>query len=377
MPIKLLTIAMPQAKKIVISINTSWNIFNFRLNLLKFFQQQGYQIIAFAPEDAYSQKLIDAGIIFEPIVMDNKGNNPFKDIALTKQYYSLLKKHRPDVVLFFTIKPNIYGTIASRLLNIPVINNVSGLGTTFIRENWISKIAQKLYKFAFKSSKKVFFQNNDDLLLFTKNKLVDVAKTGVLPGSGVDLKKFTITPLPEKLHFLFIGRLLYDKGIVEFLKACEIIKSKYDVQFSIIGKIEEEANLGISLNYLEKYTKKSIVNYLGTTDNIKLEIEKASIIVLPSYREGTPRTLLEGGAMGRPLLTTNVPGCKDLVKEDYNGWLCEVKNAKDLAKTIEKAILTDREKLTEFGRNSRIFVESNYSEKFVFDLYNKAIKDIL
>ncbi len=364
-----------QQKKIVISINTSWNIFNFRLNLLKYLQAKGYKIIAIAPQDAYSEKLIENGIIFEPITIDNKGNNPLKDLLLIKRYYSLLKKHRPDITLFYTIKPNIYGTLASGLLKIPVITNVSGLGTTFIRTNWISKIAQMLYKFSFRFADKVFFQNKDDRELFIQKQLVSSKKAGLLPGSGVDLTKFTPTPLPEKLHFLFIGRLLYDKGIIEFLDACKIIKQQYDVEFSIIGKIEEEANLGISLEKLNSY--KNYINYLGTTDNIRNEIEKASVIVLPSYREGTPRTLLEGGAMGRPLLATNVAGCKDLVKENYNGWLCEAKSTSDLTKTLEKAILTDREKLVEFGLNSRIFVEENYNEQFVFDLYNEAIDTIL
>jgi glycosyltransferase involved in cell wall biosynthesis len=366
-------------KKIVISINTSWNIINFRLNLLKHLQKQGYQIIAFAPIDAYSNELINNNIKFEPLTIDNKGNNPIKDFALTKQYDFLLKKHRPDVVLFFTIKPNIYGTLAAGLLGIPTINNVSGLGTTFIRETWVSKVVKTLYRISFKYSHKVFFQNEEDKDLFIKNKLVNSKKTGVLPGSGIDLNKFKTTSLPETLHILFIGRLLYDKGIVEFLEACKEIKKthKNNVVFSIVGKIEETAKLGIPLGILEEYTSQNIVHYRGTTDDISKEIEKASVIILPSYREGTPRTLLEGAAMGRPLLTTNVPGCKNLVKENYNGWLCEAQNTIDLTETIKKVINTDRKKLIEFGLNSRTFVEENYAEQLVFTLYDKALNNIL
>lgn len=367
------------SKKILISINTSWNIYNFRLNLLSFFQQKGYQIIALAPEDNYSKELENRGILFEPLKIDNKGNNPIKDINLIRQYYRLLKKHRPDVALFYTIKPNIYGTIAAKRLNTPVINNVSGLGTVFIRTNWISKIAQKLYKYAFDSSYKVFFQNEDDQNLFTTNKLVKTHKTGLLPGSGVDLTKYQPAPLPKQLHILFIGRLLFDKGIIEFLEACKTVKEKHGsaVHFSIIGRLETEANLGITDQQLEKYTNKDIVTYLGTTDNIKAEIAKASIIALPSYREGTPRTLLEGAAMGRPLLTTNVPGCKQLVRPDYNGWLCEAKSTTSLTEAINHIIVTDRTKLIEFGSNSRTFVELNYDEHLVFNQYNQVIEEIL
>mgnify|MGYP003691561295 CR=1 FL=1 len=367
------------AKKILISINTSWNIFNFRLNLLSFFQQKGYQIIALAPLDNYSKELEKLGIIFEPLTMDNKGNNPLKDFSLIQQYYNLLKKHNPDVVLFYTIKPNIYGTIAAKRLKIPVINNVSGLGTVFIRTNWISKVAKLLYKYAFSSSYKVFFQNEDDQQLFIKNNLVKKEKTDVLPGSGVDLNKFRSAPLPEKLHILFIGRLLFDKGIIEFLEACKAIKDKHNetVQFSIVGKLETEANLGITKEELEKYTSTGIVNYLGTTDNIKDEIAKASIIALPSYREGTPRTLLEGAAMGRPLLTTNVPGCKNLVQTDYNGWLVEARNTESLTQAITTIIKTEHIKLIEFGSNSRTFVELNYDEQLVFSKYYQVIEEIV
>ena len=366
-------------KKIVISINTSWNIFNFRLNLLKHFQKQGYQIIALAPKDTFTNELTKHNIVFDTLEIDNKGNNPFNDLLLTRQYYSLLKKHNPDVALFFTIKPNIYGTIAAGLLGIPVINNVSGLGTTFIRENWISTIAKSLYKFSFKFSHKVFFQNEDDRELFIQNDLVDLKKTGVLPGSGIDLNKFSSSTLPNELHMLFIGRLLYDKGIIEYLTACKIIKEKYGdkIKFSIVGKIEETARLGISLRKMNEYTSKGIVNYIGTSDNIKTEIEKASVIILPSYREGTPRTLLEGAAMARPLLTTKVAGCKNLVIENYNGWLCNAKDTSDLTKTIEKVILTDRQKLIEFGSNSRTFAEQNYDEQLVFNQYDKVLSKIL
>lgn len=363
-----------KGKKIVISINTSWNIFNFRLNLIYFLQKKGFQIIALSPEDAYSSKLKEAGILWEPIKIENKGNNPIKDAFLVKQYYSLLKKHKPDIALFYTIKPNIYGSIACRFLNIPVINNVSGLGTVFIRNNWISKFAKALYKVAFKSSDVVFFQNEDDRNLFIETELIKKNQSDMLPGSGVDLEKFKVTPLPKNLHFLFIGRLLYDKGIIEYLEACKKIKSSSpEIKFSVIGKVEEVAGLGISPFHLNKFVDEGIVDYLGTTDNIADEIEKASVIVLPSYREGTPRTLLEGGAMGRPIITTNVPGCKNLIKKGYNGWMCEAKNSKKLTKTIKHVIDIDNKKLTEFGLNNRTFMELHYNESIVFEKYHKAI----
>ena len=371
---------MPKTqKKIIVSINTSWNIFNFRLNLIKHFQKLGYQVIALAPEDAYSQDLIRSNVLFESIIIDNKGHNPIKDLYLLKQYYSLLKKHRPDIALFFTIKPNIYGTIAATYLKIPVINNVSGLGTAFIHKNWIGKVAQLLYKISFRYSSKVFFQNKDDQELFIKRNLVSTKKAALLPGSGVDLKKFTAKPLPSQLNILFIGRLLYDKGIIEYLESCKALKKKYNnrVTFSIVGKHEKNSKTGISKKKLGEYIKEEVVTYLGTTDQIQEEIAKASVIILPSYREGTPRSLLEGAAMGRPLIATNVPGCKDLITENYNGWLCKAKSVNELTSTIEKVINTDEKKLRKFGSNSRTFVAENYGEQRVFKKHDEAFKEIL
>ena len=220
--------------KIVISINTSWNIYNFRSGLVRFLQSQGHDVNAIAPKDDYSERLVsELGCKFHPIEMDNKGSNPIKDLMLMLSYRKLFKEIQPDVILQYTIKPNIYGSIAAKMVGIPVINNVSGLGTIFINPDTItSKIGMMLYKFAFRFPKKVFFQNPDDLKLFTDFGLVKTSICDVLPGSGVDLDKFKYSKKEEseKLIFLMVSRVLIDKGVVEYIDAARQIKNQSIMQ---------------------------------------------------------------------------------------------------------------------------------------------------
>ncbi|HSI89829.1 MAG TPA: glycosyltransferase, partial [Adhaeribacter sp.] len=235
--------------RIAIVINTSWNIFNFRINLAKALMQAGHEVIAIAPEDAYSQKLVAAGMQFVPVKMENKGTNPVKDLLLIKQFHHIYRTVKPDVILQYTIKPNIYGTIAAKLAGIPVVNNVSGLGTVFIVKNLVSKVALALYKFAFQFPAKVFFQNEDDRQLFLEHKLLKEKITEVLPGSGVDTTRFV--PAPEfyrhaDFRFLMIARVLYEKGVAEYVDAARLLKKKHpEVRVQLLGAFDEAGNIGI------------------------------------------------------------------------------------------------------------------------------------
>ncbi len=361
--------------KVAIVINTSWNIYNFRLGLVKALQEAGHEVIAIAPKDDYSCKLEEKGCVFYPIQMDNKGANPVKDLKLTYAFLKIYKKVRPDVILQYTIKPNIYGTLAAKALGIPVINNVSGLGTVFIRQNLVSKIARQLYRHAFKFPHTVFFQNNDDRSLFLDLKLVDKNITGLLPGSGVNLSKFTPAPFKRNHTFVFlvIARLLYDKGIVEFADACRALRAKgLNATFQVLG-FKDPSHLGIPEKLLNQWIEEGIIEYLGTSDAVSSIIEKADCVVLPSYREGTPKTLLEAAAMAKPIITTDVPGCRETVVHGQNGYLCQVKSATDLAdKMMQLYSLSDHE-LAAMGQNSRKLAEDRFDEKVVIRSYLDAI----
>lgn len=369
-------------KKILISINTSWNIINFRLGLLQALQKEGYQIIVLAPKDNYSKLFQDYDFEYHDIEMNNKGTNPIEDLKLTISYYKILKKIKPDLMLNYTIKPNIYGTIAANLLKIPTINNIAGLGTLFVNENFITKIAKYLYKYSQDKASKVFFQNNEDFELFTSSGLVDINKSDVLPGSGVNteiFKPIEKTKNLEKVVFLLISRMLWDKGIGEYVEAARILTKKYsNVEFQLLGFLDVVNNSAISKEQMDTWVNEGIINYLGTSDNVKNEISNADCMVLPSfYREGTPRTLLESASMAKPIVTTDNIGCKDVVNDEESGYLCRIKDATDLASKLELIINMSEEERKAMGQKGREKIKKEFDEKIVIDKYLDAVKQII
>ncbi|MFB9863450.1 glycosyltransferase family 4 protein [Rufibacter immobilis] len=364
--------------RIAIVINKSWNIFNFRLSLVRALLAAGHEVVAIAPEDAYSAKLVAEGCTFVPLPMESKGTNPIKDMLLIRKFLQAYQSVKPDVILQYTIKPNIYGSIAARLAGIPTINNVSGLGTVFIVENLVSKIAMALYRFSFRFPAKVFFQNSDDKALFLERKLVRESITEVIPGSGIDTKKYRPAAQFKRQHpfvFLMVSRALYEKGLVEYVEASKILKAKYpEIRVQLLGAIDEEGNIGIKRTLVEQWAQEGWLEYLGTSDDVASVMHQADCVVLPSYREGTPRTLLEAAAMAKPIVTTNVPGCKETVVDGYNGYLCEVRNGADLAAKMEAVYQLSDAALQAMGQNSRRLAEEKFDEKFVIDRYFAAIE---
>jgi glycosyltransferase involved in cell wall biosynthesis len=363
--------------RIAIVLNTSWNIYNFRQGLVKALLEEGHQVVAIAPEDKYSSYLIEMGCEFYPVTLQNKGTNPLKDLHYAYQLFKIYRKAKIDIILQFTIKPNIYGTFASLPLRKLVVNNVSGLGTVFLHNNLSSKIAKWLYKFSFKFPKRVFFQNEDDLSLFIEQNLIKEKTTDILPGSGVSLEKFKPMPFQrnKEFTFLMIGRLLYDKGIIEYVKASQYLKNLgVQVKCQVLGSIETQAGLGVSEAEVKQWESENIIEYLGTTDNVAQIIAKADVVVLPSYREGTPRSLLEACAMAKPIITNDVVGCRNTVDNEVNGFLCEAKNYEDLAQKMLKMYSLDDKALEEMGNASRKKVENEFDEKIVINKYLNIVK---
>jgi len=368
-------------KKIVIVSNTSWSIFNFRFQLAKDLKYFGYDVILIAPHDKYSHRL-SSEFEYHNINMNNKGTNPKEDIKTTIEFYKLYKGIKPDVVLHYTIKPNIYGTIACNILGIKTINNIAGLGTLFVNQNFVTQIAKCLYKYSQKKAGKIFFQNKDDFHMFTDENLVDITKCDILPGSGVDTNKFVPGKYIKKddtFKFLLIGRMLWDKGIGEYVAASKIIKEKYqNVEFQLLGFLDVINNSAISNIQMQEWIGAGLVNYLGVSDNVSNEIEKADCIVLPSfYREGTPRTLLESASMAKPIITTNNVGCKDVVDDGINGYLCEIKNVKDLVEKMEMIINLSEEERNKMGQAGREKMINEFDEKIVINKYLETIKGVI
>ena len=393
--------------KISISVNTSWNIFNFRYGLLKSLISDGHEIIAISPFDEYSSILKDMGCRYISIPMDNTGINPIKDFLLFLRYLIIFIKVRPDVFLSFTIKPNIYGSIASRLLKIATINNITGLGTVFVKESYVTKIVEFLYRISLRRSYCIFFQNNDDLKLFISRKLVNSSFSKnsptlqLLPGSGIDLDyfkddfnnqyktnqlinksdkvKFTNTKCSNQqcFNFLFIGRIIKDKGINEFISAARMIKlEKSFVNFRILGSIDSRNSGALEIDIIENWISEGLVDFLGETSDVRAHIAQSDCVVLPSYREGTPRSLLEAAAMNKPIIASDVVGCREVVDDEENGFLCKPYDSLDLFYKMKKMIelgASDREIMGIKGRKK---MEEFFDEKIVIEKYKNVISKI-
>lgn len=366
--------------RVAIVLNTSWNIYNFRYNLVNRLLERGYEVYAIAPHDNYSEKLEEMGCKYVPLSMDSRGINPIKDFALIVELFNIYRKVKPDVVLHYTIKPNVYGTLAASILGVAVVNNICGLGTVFLKRNLLSVIAKAMYKISFWYPKKIFFQNDDDLELFVDNKIVSKNSTDILPGSGIDLTKFRPSPLMlgKKLTFLLISRLIIDKGIYEYIEAIRRLKEEgIDAVFQILGSKDPEHRRGIPVHVIDQWIKEGVIEYLGTTEDVRPFIHDADCIVLPSYREGTPRTLLEAASSRRPIIATDVPGCNNVVIDGYNGLLCKEKNGNDLAEKIKLFIQLSQEERIEMGKMGRRHVEENFDENLVIDKYLNTISEIV
>lgn len=363
-------------KKILILANNDIGLYNFRKELPQRLIRLGYDITIALPYGEKVEKFKDMGCNFIETPMNRRGMNVIQDLKLLIQYIKIIKKIKPDLVLTYTIKPNIYGGIACRSLNQKVIHTVTGLGSVFIRDLWIKKILIKLNKFSFKNACHVFFLNKENQDFYENIKIIaNQQQISVVPGSGVNLKEFQFNEYPnnEKIKFTFIARIIKDKGIEEFLESAKNIKDKYlNVEFDVVGAIDED----IYLNKLKEYEKLKVINYLGHRSDIQEIMKKSSCIVLPSYGEGRGTVLQEGAAIGRPLITCDTYGCKDNVDDGYNGYLCKVKDYKSLQNSMEKFINLSFEEKKEMGLNSRTKAEKEFDRDIVIKSYIDKINQI-
>jgi glycosyltransferase involved in cell wall biosynthesis len=365
--------------KIALVVNTSWNIHNFRMSLIRRLMAEGHEVHTIAPVDEYTVLLTEAGCIHHDLKMDGRGANPLKDLALVFEFVRLYKKIKPDTILHYTVKPNVYGTLAATLLRIPVINNVCGLGTVFLKKNLLSFIATSLYRVSFPFAGRVFFQNPDDLDLFVKRNLVSAGVADLVPGSGIDLQKFQPTPFKrnKQFTFLLISRLITDKGVLEYVEAARKLKAAgFEANFRILGAKDPEHKRGIKSAVIDEWIKTNVIEYLGTTSDVRPHINDADCVVLPSYREGTPRALLEAASCAKPIIATNVPGCNNVVVDNYNGLLCKLKDAGDLADKMKQMAGFEDNKLKQFGLNGRQHVLEQFDESLVIAKYLKALREV-
>lgn len=367
---------------IAITSNTSWYLYNFRKNTIISLLNEGYQVITIAPEDNYSKKLEALGARFIHIDIDQGGTNPVKDFKTLLCFKRIFSENNIDVVLNFTPKNNIYATLAASRHNVKVINNIAGLGVLFINENITSKIARTLYKFSQRYAHKIFFQNEDDRALFLNNGMARTEITDRLPGSGADLSRFQLSPAHDdgKARFLLIARMLYDKGIGHYVEAARSLKQNYgdSVEFRLLGFLDVNNPSAVSKEEMQDWVDEGIVSYLGVSDKVEEEIAQVDCMVLPSfYREGVPKSLLEAGAMGKPIVTTDNVGCRETVEHGINGYLCEPQSTESLITMLEKVIQMSHEERLSMGIKSREKIEKEFDEQIVINKYLAAIKEVI
>lgn len=366
--------------RIAIVSNTSWNILNFRLGLIQFLQSKGYDVFYIAPYDDSVEKIAKiSDVKYLPLEkLQRKGYNPFADISLTQELYKYYKKEKIDIALSYTIKPNIYSSIAGYLCKTKTIANITGLGFVFLKKNMGNLIAKQILRFSLALSSKIVFQNQTDKTLFEQKKVANPEKTFLINGSGINTSHY----LPNveckqdsSFVFLFIGRLLYDKGIREFINASKKLSEEFpSLKFHLVGALDEGNPSAVSKVQLEQWlSENSKLEYFGNQSDVRPYINGCDAVVLPSYREGIPRVLLESMALEKPFVTVKSPGCQDVTIDGENGLLAEVESDTSLYEMMKKMSLLDSSKREEMGKNGRKLVLEKYDEKIVVEEYLKLI----
>lgn len=372
--------------KILVVVNSSWNITNFRLELLDALKCSGADITVLSPPGPEEAHILESGFKFIPLYMDPKGLNPLKDIwTFILILYNILFI-KPHVVLSFTIKPNIYSGLACRLTRSTFIPNVAGLGVAFGRGPLTKFSATFLYRLALKRAHLVFFQNSEDRSFLVNQGLVSIERTDVLPGSGVNVEKFASTASDDAaagggapLRFAMICRLIADKGVREYVEAAKRVKNLFPgTEFILAGFVEPLHRRAILQKELKEWDLVGAVSYVGSVSDVRPLLARADCIVLPSYyKEGTPRILLEAGAMGRALITTDLPGCRDTVEDGVSGYLCEPRSIDSLVEAIMLYCSLSELERREMSKQSRQRISENFSVSIVIRKYLLAIENAL
>lgn len=367
--------------KVLIAVNTAWYLFNFRAGLMRALVHHGYEVVALASLDEHAPRLEGIGCRYIPFPIDYKGTHPGRDLHLLMRYYRLLRRERPCVLLGYTVKPNIFGSLAAHSLGIPVINNIGGLGTAFAQDTWLAKLVRFLYQLALSRSRKVFFQNEEDLAAFVEARLVKPPCVTRLPGSGVDMEAFALAPLDSAerrpFRFVLLARLLWDKGVGEYVEAARLVRARFpEVEFFIFGFVNPHDPTAIPQAQMDEWVVEGGVRYFGPANDVRPHIAAADCVVLPSYyREGVPRSLLEAASMGRPIITTDTVGCREVVEDGVNGFLCRPRDAHDLADKMYKVMSLAPEQRAQMGRSGRIKMAREFDERIVIHHYLAAIAE--
>jgi glycosyltransferase involved in cell wall biosynthesis len=367
---------------IAIVANSSWNIYNFRLSLIRYFQKCGYAVYIFCPDDGYVSQIKEQATAHCIIInnLERKGTNPFKDLQLVAELQKGYRENKIDIALHFTIKPNVYGTIAAKRLGITSIANVTGLGSALLKKGLLASVAKRIFKFALRKSDKIVTQNKNDKKYLEDLNINKPGNIIIINGSGIDSDFYSPGPQMIKKNnnfvFLFIGRFLFDKGIIELIDAFnKVCEERNDAELNLLGEIDRGNPSSVDDATLQEWLKNSSIKNLGHQLDSKQYISNSDCVVLPSYREGLAKSLLEGMSMAKPIIATNVPGCKDLITEN-NGILCEAKSSESLKSAMLSMLELPEEALNAMGSYGRKMILEKYDENIINKSYGDLISSL-
>lgn len=360
-------------KKVLILANSSGGLYDFRNELIQRLLSK-YEVTVSLPDEVRTRELAAEGckVVYTPI--NRRGVNPKEDFKLLCAYWKLLKEEEPDLTLTYTIKPNIYGGFCCRLKKVPYIETVTGLGSTFQKQGIFLKMIIAMYRTGLKKAECIFFQNQENKGIF-ENYHIKGKKTRLVSGSGVNLKRHTFEPYPreEKVRFLYVGRMMREKGIEEFLEAAkELHGEDQNVEFLLLGYPDEDYQ-----DKLDLYEKEGCIRQLGFDPDVHEYIKNASALVLPTYHEGMSNVLMEASATGRPVIATNISGCKEIYEEGVTGFGCEKENSEALVCALKKFLRLSEEERAAMGRAAREKMEREFDREKVADAYMEQIETIL
>jgi glycosyltransferase involved in cell wall biosynthesis len=375
--------SLAQGKLIALVSNSTWAVYNFRIDLVRFLCQGGYRVLVIAPEDEFARLLQNEGCIYCPIQFNNRSENPIRDLALYFRLGRIYKQYSPDLIFHYVIKPNIYGSLAAARFGIKSIAIITGLGYSFARTNWLYHVVRLLYKRSLRRAEEVWFLNNEDARIFIRAKIVDIRKIRVLPGEGINTEYFALSnhqssrPGPP-FRFLMSTRLLRSKGVGVYADAARILRKKnYQVQFDLIGFFEKHHPDSIAEEDLKKWEKEGLIRYHGFAKDVRPFLENADCFVFPSfYNEGIPRSLMEAASMELPIITSLNRGCKEVVVHQSNGYLCNPNDPFDLADKMEKMMQIPSQERMAMGKNGRALVMQKFNIGKVLDEYARTLANI-
>ena len=361
-------------KKVIIVANTTWNIYNFRLGILRKLVREGYEVVVVAPVDTYIHYLQQfPAVRHVPLKhLSPQSKNPLKSLLLLWELFRIYRAERPQTILHFTIKPNIFGSLAAKWAGIRSIPTVTGLGYTFLHGHWLNRITVQLYRYAFSGLKRVVFHNHDDCRLFVDRAIVSADQCMVVSGSGVNTNYFRPLSKPVsnvKFTFLFVGRLLYDKGIKEYIEASRLLRKwAPDAECQVVGDLAVANPNAVPKSQFFKWIERHYIRYFGTASDVRPFLKKCDVLVLPSYREGMPRAILEALAMGKPIITTDVPGCREAICQN-TGMLVPVKESEALAQAMLQFYHKDAKDVERMGEAARLRALNIFDERLIITQY--------